>query len=86
MDKNSIGGTAGPVRDLESLQVFVSDCAGNVPEFDCPCCTKCCQDGDADCNKDLQLISYNPTWEDRYERDDHVVSHGFALTPANDKP
>lgn len=87
MDKNSIGGTAGLVCDLTSLQVFVSDCGGTTPEFDCPCCSQCCQDSDVDCNKDMMLISYNPTWEDRYERHDYPVAHGLmALEPTIEEP
>jgi hypothetical protein len=79
IDKNSITGTAGPFCDLLNLQVFISDCAGDQPEFECPCCSKCCHDNDAECNKDFFLVSYDPTWEDGYERDQYIFSNGIAL-------
>lgn len=86
MDKNDIGGSAGDICLLPGLQVFIADCGGTAPEFACPCCSKCCKDSDAECNKDLLLISYNPTWEDRYERHDYIVSNGLALAPSDSKP
>jgi hypothetical protein len=86
MDKNSIGGSAEPVCSLDSLEVLVADCGGDTPEIDCRCCSKCCKDSDADCNKDLLMISYNPTWEDRYERVDYTISNGFAIAPKDSKP
>lgn len=86
MDKNDLVGSTDAVCTLPSLQVFVADCA--LPEVDCPCCTKCCDDSDADCNKDLLLISYNPTWEDRYEKSDYLssISNGLGATLDNSKP
>ena len=86
MDKNSIHGSVQPICDLEGIQMFVADCGGDAPEVDCPCCSMCCKDSEADCNKDLLLISYNPTWEDRYQRDDYTVkSNGLTVAPKDDK-
>lgn len=86
MDKNDVVGNVGPICELPSLQVFVADCGGDSPEVECPCCSTCCKDSNVDCNKDLVLISYNPTWEDRYERKNYVVSNGLGVTPSNHKP
>jgi hypothetical protein len=81
IDKNNVTGVAGPVCDLENLQIFISDCAGEESEIECPCCSDCCHDDDEECNKDLLVVSYDPTWEDRYQRDTYIFSDGFILKP-----
>jgi len=67
LERNSLNGTAKVICDREvKPQVFMADCA----EIQCPCCSACCADDQADetCDDQVWLGGVDPIWETKYER------------------
>jgi len=55
--------------------VFTSDCGGQIPELECPCCTECCDD-DTPCNDDTTLLAnHDLIWEHGYNRLRYVFNN-----------
>jgi len=77
LDNNTIVGEAGALCDLE-LKGFVADCGGDSPEFVCPCCTECCQDGE-DCTDEIVLDYLKASYKRHYEHDNIIQEDSESL-------
>lgn len=51
-----------------TLDAFTADCSGFQPLVSCPCCTLCCESGDASCNSHPWNGSVDGIWEYFYRR------------------
>lgn len=57
----------GPICDIAVAKkgaMIVADCT----RTECPCCTTCCVGGE-ECNDNLEVPDYDPSWKSSWKRD-----------------
>lgn len=70
LDHNGLLDSAEAVcnSSVSAPDAFTADCGGVQPLVSCPCCTVCCESGDASCNSHPWDGSVDGIWEYFYRR------------------
>lgn len=61
------------ISDCGNAELGCPDCESETVEVYCPCCTKCCYDGDEYCNSDNWIEQIEQEWREDYDRDSYYV-------------
>lgn len=86
MDSNSLTGSLSalcglpsfqaPSEESEGMQLITADCGGDNPEIECVCCTTCCDDETQGCNKNTEVASIDPNWDEGDTRRRYITILG----------
>jgi Leucine-rich repeat (LRR) protein len=95
LNANSLTGSTTSVcaPSLPQLNIFIGDCIdpslvgtpGFVQddELDCPCCTKCCSDNNANCKNEEWYGELDPVWEYKYARKAYSFNEASVVFPSD---
>eukprot|EP00339_Tiarina_fusa_P021881 CAMPEP_0117073508 /NCGR_PEP_ID=MMETSP0472-20121206/51766_1 /TAXON_ID=693140 ORGANISM="Tiarina fusus, Strain LIS" /NCGR_SAMPLE_ID=MMETSP0472 /ASSEMBLY_ACC=CAM_ASM_000603 /LENGTH=681 /DNA_ID=CAMNT_0004798103 /DNA_START=62 /DNA_END=2108 /DNA_ORIENTATION=- len=90
IDGNNLNGTADVICANQFIDVdyFASDCGGSVGgsdvEFECDCCTVCCNDDIESCNNFAWTLNLDPIWEYGHNRVQWTVD--WSQLPDDETP